>query len=256
LVDPFVFDPFQSTLWRAPYRSVSTRGSHPTVCSISTSTDSGQTKDASTGEATRVFGFIGFHGIESNEKALQGLAGASLTIFSILLNVIPDYEQRPYQLGKKDKLPLCLMKLKLGISLFGVHGQTAQGIFVKILPVLVQRTKSWIYWSTKQVVNLTMFDSFKESSGDCRVILDCTEIKTERPPEVNQQAQMYSLYKSSFTVKVLIGMTPGGQISFLSKAYGGKSSDGYITRESEYWIFWSLVTWAWLTKGSQQSKYH
>jgi len=43
---------------------------------------------------------------------------------------------------------------------------------------------------------------------------------------------MYSNYKHSWTVKFLIGITPGAFISFLSKAYGGRSSDSYITIDS------------------------
>jgi len=71
-------------------------------------------KDAATGNTSKVFGFSGFDGLESDEESLKGLSTVSLTMFSILLNLLPDYEPRPNELGKRDKLLLCLMKLKLG----------------------------------------------------------------------------------------------------------------------------------------------
>lgn len=40
---------------------------------------------------------------------------------------------------------------------------------------------------------------------------------------------MYSDYKHSYTVKILVGCTPCGFISFVSKSYGGRSSDCFIT---------------------------
>lgn len=42
----------------------------------------------------------------------------------------------------------------------------------------------------------------------------------------------YSHYKNTYTAKILIGCTPSGFISFVSKAYGGRASDSHITKES------------------------
>ena len=43
---------------------------------------------------------------------------------------------------------------------------------------------------------------------------------------------MYSNYKSSHTVKFLIGIAPSGEIIFISKAYGGRVTDTYLTVNS------------------------
>ena len=42
----------------------------------------------------------------------------------------------------------------------------------------------------------------------------------------------YSHYKKGFTAKLLIGITPGGFISFKSKVAGGRKSDSQMTIES------------------------
>ncbi|KAL4104238.1 hypothetical protein QTP88_019547 [Uroleucon formosanum] len=45
---------------------------------------------------------------------------------------------------------------------------------------------------------------------------------------------MYSHYKGGYTIKVLVAITPNGMVSFLSKSYGGRSSDSYITNDSGF----------------------
>lgn len=45
---------------------------------------------------------------------------------------------------------------------------------------------------------------------------------------------MYSSYKSSFTVKFLVGISPSGLITFVSKGYGGRSTDGFIVNDSKF----------------------
>ena len=61
------------------------------------------------------------------------------------------------------------------------------------------------------------------------VIIDCFEIFIERPTNLLARAQTFSSYKHHNTIKVLIGITPQGTISFLSNAWGGTTSDKYLT---------------------------
>lgn len=42
---------------------------------------------------------------------------------------------------------------------------------------------------------------------------------------------MYSHYKGCYTVKVHVTITPNGMVSFLSKAYGGRASNSFITND-------------------------
>ena len=75
---------------------------------------------------------------------------------------------------------------------------------------------------------------FKETYPTCRVIIDYTEFKVEEPPEVPQRVHFYSHYKKGFTIKVLVGCTPAGKISFVSKCFGGRSTDAQITNKSGF----------------------
>ena len=43
------------------------------------------------------------------------------------------------------------------------------------------------------------------------------------------RAQTYSNYKSHNTVKILVGITPQGNISFTSNVWGGRTSDKFLT---------------------------
>ena len=48
------------------------------------------------------------------------------------------------------------------------------------------------------------------------------------------RAKTFSNYKKHNTVKFLVGITPCGAISFLSKCWGGRASDKTITQESGF----------------------
>lgn len=67
---------------------------------------------------------------------------------------------------------------------------------------------------------------------DTRIILDCTEIEIQRPKNLCCQIRTYSTYKGRYTVKFMTGVTRGGIISFVSRAYGGKASDKAIFEQS------------------------
>lgn len=127
------------------------------------------------------------------------------------------------------------MKLKHGLTfaalgaLFGVHRTTASRTFYTILNTLYAKTHGWLMWFPRDVIQETMPPSFREVYPACRVIIDCTEVPIEKPSEVRDQVNCWSSYKSDFTLKFLVGISPSGFISFVSKVFGGRSSDTFIT---------------------------
>ena len=51
---------------------------------------------------------------------------------------------------------------------------------------------------------------------------------------LRSRGETYSNYKSHTTVKYLVGISPHGQIMFLSNAFGGRASDKLIVEKSGF----------------------
>lgn len=64
---------------------------------------------------------------------------------------------------------------------------------------------------------------------DTVCVIDCTEIITQKPSNLRTKNQMWSNYKQRLTMKVLIAITPQGQICFVSKGWEGRVSDKELT---------------------------
>lgn len=72
------------------------------------------------------------------------------------------------------------------------------------------------------------FESFKQT----RIVLDCTEVFVQKTKCQFERIQTYSQYYGGNTIKYMIGVTPDGRISYISKGYGGRVSDKIIFHES------------------------
>lgn len=71
------------------------------------------------------------------------------------------------------------------------------------------------------------------------VIIDCFEM-FDRPTNLLARAQSFSNYMHHNTIKILIGITPQGSVCFVSQAWGGCTSDKYLT---ELWVFRTPSSW-------------
>ena len=92
----------------------------------------------------------------------------------------------------------------------------------------------------REVIKVNMPPAFNQFYSSCVCIIDCSEIFIENPANFMARNATYSNYKKHNTVKILIGITPYGSISFLSKCWDGHASDKVITKESNFLYFIEL----------------
>ena len=74
-------------------------------------------------------------------------------------------------------------------------------------------------WPTTAQIKSSMPQCFKTAYPKTRVILDCTEIKAQRPSS-----------KVLNALECLVGIAPHGAVTFVSSLYQGSISDKAITR--------------------------
>ena len=74
----------------------------------------------------------------------------------------------------------------------------------------------------------------KEEYPNTIIIIDCTEIRIQCPSALMLQSQSYSNYKSTNTLKSLVGVDSRGGFLFGSQLYTGSISDKQIVSRSGF----------------------
>lgn len=142
------------------------------------------------------------------------------------------------KLSSFEQFIMVLMKLRhnfgdadLGYR-FGIDKSTVSRYFSKWLELLYVKLSFLIMWPNREDLLKTMPLEFRRHFRQCVIIIDCFEIFIERPTALLPGAQTWSNYKHHNTIKYLIGVTPQGSIAFISKGWGGRTSDVHLTENS------------------------
>ena len=123
-----------------------------------------------------------------------------------------------------------LIRLKVGLFLtdladrFGISVGHASKIFNTLINFLFHELPLLFPYPSKDIVERLLPVEFK-SYPSTRIILNCTEIFIEVPSSMKAQSQTWSEYKHQNTWKALIGISPNGAITFVSKLWSGRVSD-------------------------------
>ncbi|XP_074100030.1 uncharacterized protein LOC141528072 [Cotesia typhae] len=181
-----------------------------------------------------------FSSFIKNDQQLSTLTGLSNfnllnTIEKLVIQVQSTYNMShtSIKFDLRELIVMTFMKLKQNMSyatlaiFFNFSKQSYKEQIWKMIDVLCMALKPSIYWPTKENILKNIPLCFKNFEG-VRVVVDCTEIKIQKPSKLCCQLQTYSYYKSTYTVKFMTGVTPAGLISFISPAYGGRVSDNII----------------------------
>lgn len=91
-----------------------------------------------------------------------------------------------------------------------------------------------IKWPSRDAIQRTMPFCFRVHYGlKVTAIIDCFELFIEKPSSLLAKACTWSQYKH-YNTKYSISITLQGVISFISRGWGGRASDQFITENSGF----------------------
>lgn len=105
-------------------------------------------------------------------------------------------------------------------------------IFFETIKLLSVVLKEMIVWPEPESFQTNIPKCF-ENFEDTKIVLDCTEIFMQHPKNFTQQLITYSSYKGNNTWKIMTGVSPAGDIIWMSPVYGGRISDKTIVEQSD-----------------------
>ncbi|KAL5006306.1 hypothetical protein ScPMuIL_015112 [Solemya velum] len=138
----------------------------------------------------------------------------------------------------RDQFFLTLLKLRMNrlnwelADMFKITEKEVTNIFVTWVNFIYFHMKDLDWWPSRELVHYYAPTDFRRKFSSTRVIVDGTEMPLKKAKQPIVQQATYSTYKNRNTVKALVGVTPGGLVSYISDIYGGSASDRQICERS------------------------
>ena len=138
----------------------------------------------------------------------------------------------------KNQLFLTLMRLRCNKAHFelsrefNISKTDVSNIFNTWIRFMALQWREIDIWPRQELVHFFSPTSFFANFPRTRVIVDGTEVPIKKPRAPLAQQSTFSTYKNRNTAKVLVGCSPGGLVSYVSRAYGGSTSDRQIVERS------------------------
>lgn len=183
------------------------------------------------------FGLFGTIKTDSDLHKFGGICSLNL-LNAIEAGVSAIISNDHFSYPLKGVIMMVFVKLKLNVSfrvlalLFNISETTCRRYFHNVLGYIAKVLKTTVLWASKDEILRNMPKCFNSFSSVV-VVLDCTEIKIEKPKCLHCRIMTYSHYKGDHTVKFLISVSPAGLIMDISEALGGRASDKHITIHSK-----------------------
>lgn len=144
------------------------------------------------------------------------------------------------KLPHNDAILMVLIKLRLGLmhadlaERFNISTKDVSNIFRIYITVMARALKPVliVFYPRSQIIKTLPKEYVHYRKLRC--IIDCSEIFIQKPQDLQLQAATWSDYKHHNTVKFLIGITPQGSIAYISKLWGGRTSDRLIVSSSGF----------------------
>jgi len=159
-----------------------------------------------------------------------------LSLFSKPLNY---YECKSVvSVSKENQLLLTLLKLRHAFThqVLGDWFRVSETTVTRIVRTWVSALHIVLFKSAMK--NIPSRHKNKKSLPECftpypncRIIIDCTELRVQVPDAMKSKNLVHSTYKGYSTAKGAVGVAPNGTITFVSDLYPGSNSDKTIMRE-------------------------